>query len=204
MDITAVQKAYARWAPHYDISFGLISDYGRKQTVQMMNQKPGRILEVGVGTGLALPHYHNFMSVTGIDLSENMLKRAKDRVKKEKLHNIEALEKKDATDTGYADNSFDAAVAMYLMSVAPEPEKILLEMARIVKPEGDIYVLNHFASESSKVQFLEKMMSPVCRFIGWHSTFKRERVLGCENLELVSETKMSPFSLFTLLKFKKI
>ncbi len=204
MDLTAVQKAYARWAPHYDISFGLISDYGRKHTVEIMNQKPGRILEVGVGTGLALPYYENFMSVTGIDLSDNMLKRAKDRVKKENLKNIEALENKDATDTGYADNSFDAAVAMYIMSVAPEPEKILLEMTRVVKPNGEIYILNHFASEDKKFKFLEKMVSPVCRFIGWHSTFKQERVLGCDKLEFISETKMPPFNLFTLLKFKKI
>ena len=204
MDLTAVQKAYARWAPHYDISFGLISDYGRQNAVDMINQKPGRILEVGVGTGLSLPYYKNFMSVTGIDLSENMLKRAKNRVIKEGLKNIEALEKQDATSTDYADNSFDTAVAMYIMSVAPEPEKILAEMARIVKPEGEIYVLNHFASEGKKLEFIEKVMSPICRFIGWHSTFKRERVLGCDTLELVSETQMPPFNLFTLLKFKKI
>lgn len=204
MDLTAVQKAYARWAPHYDISFGLISDYGRKNTVQMINQKPGRVLEVGVGTGLALPYYKNFISVTGIDLSENMLKRAKSRIIKENLKNIEKLEKKDATNTEYPDNSFDAAVAMYIMSVAPEPEKILLEMARVVKIGGDIYILNHFASENRRAKFIETLMSPVCRFIGWHSTFKQERVLGCHSLKLIDEIKMPPFNLFTLLKFRKI
>ena len=204
MDLTAVQKAYARWAPHYDISFGLISDYGRQNTVKMINQKPGRILEVGVGTGLSLPHYKNFMSVVGIDLSENMLNRAKSRVVKDGLKNIEALEKKDATNTDYPNESFDAAVAMYIMSVAPEPEKILVEMTRVVKAGGDIYILNHFASEDSKFKFIEKIMSPVCRFIGWHSTFKRDRVLGGDSLELISETQMPPFNLFTLLKFKKI
>ena len=156
MDLTAVQKAYARWAPHYDISFGLISDYGRQNAVKMINQKPGRILEVGVGTGLSLPYYENFMSVTGIDLSENMLKRAQNRVQKAGLKNIEILEKKDATNTNYPSDSFDTAVAMYLMSVAPEPEKILSEMARVVKTGGDIYILNHFASEDSKLKFIEK------------------------------------------------
>lgn len=203
MDLTAVQKAYARWAPHYDVSFGLISDYGREQTVKLINQKPGRILEVGVGTGLSLPYYEKRVSVTGIDLSENMLKIAEKRVNKEKLRNVEALEKKDATSTGYPDNSFDTAVAMYIMSVAPEPEKILTEMARVVKSGGDIYILNHFSSENNKIQFFEKILSPLCRFIGWHSTFSRERVLGCNNLELIDEIKMRPLGLFTLLKFRK-
>ncbi len=204
MDLTAVQKAYARWAPHYDVSFGLISDYGRQKTVSLVNQKPGRVLEVGVGTGLSLPHYENFMSVTGIDLSENMLKRAKQRVIKEGLKNIEALEKKDATNMGYEDNSFDSAVAMYIMSVAPEPEKILTEMARVVKPNGEIYILNHFSSENKRFNFIEKIMSPICRFIGWHSTFDKKRVMGCESLELVETIQMQPFKLFTLMKFRKI
>ncbi|MFT6072517.1 MAG: phosphatidylethanolamine/phosphatidyl-N-methylethanolamine N-methyltransferase [Alphaproteobacteria bacterium] len=204
MDLTAVQKAYARWAPHYDVSFGIISDYGRKNTVDLINQKPGRVLEVGVGTGLSLPLYNKLMSVTGIDLSENMLKRAQNRVKKEQLKNIEVLEKKDATDTGYPDNSFDTAVAMYIMSVAPQPEKILAEMVRTVKPGGDIYILNHFSSDSKRFRFLEKIMSPICRFIGWHSTFSRDRVLQAPELELVEEIRMQPFNLFTLLKFKKI
>lgn len=204
MDLTAVQKAYARWAPHYDISFGLISDYGRQNTVEMINQKSGRVLEVGVGTGLSLPYYHHSVSVTGIDLSENMLKRARTRVFKAGLKNIESLEKKDATNTHYADGSFDTAVAMYLMSVAPEPEKILAEMVRVVKKGGDIYILNHFASEDKRLKFVEKIMSPVCRFIGWHSTFKQDRVLGRNDLELVAEIKMPPFKLFTLLKFRKL
>jgi phosphatidylethanolamine/phosphatidyl-N-methylethanolamine N-methyltransferase len=204
MDLTAVQKAYARWAPHYDVSFGIISDYGRKNTVEIVNQKPGRVIEVGVGTGLSLPLYNNLMSVVGIDLSESMLQRAEKRVLKENLKNIEALEKKDATDTGYENNSFDSAVAMYIMSVALQPEKILAEMVRIVKPGGDIYILNHFASASKRYHFIERLMSPVCRFIGWHSTFERERVLSCSELELVDEIKMQPFNLFTLLKFKKI
>jgi len=203
MDLTAIQKAYARWAPHYDISFGLISDYGRKETVNIINKKPGNLLEVGVGTGLSLPSYNPNVRVTGIDLSENMLQRARGRVKKEKLNNIIALERKDATQTGYQSNSFDAAVAMYIMSVAPQPEKILAEMMRVVKPGGEIFILNHFASNTKRYHFIEKVMSPVCRFIGWHSTFKKDRVLQCPHLELVEEVKMQPFNLFTLLRFVK-
>lgn len=204
MDLTAVQKAYARWAPHYDVSFGLISDYGRQKAVEMINKKVGRVLEVGVGTGLSLPYYSASLKVTGIDLSENMLKRARLRVFKEKLTNIDSLEKKDATDTGFASNSFDVAVAMYLMSVAPEPEKILSEMARVVKLGGDIYILNHFASSNKRFKIIEKAMSPICRFIGWHSTFERSRVMGCESLSLEEAINVQPFNLFTLLRFRKI
>lgn len=203
MDHTAVQKAYARWAPHYDISFGLISDYGRQETIKIINQKPGHVLEIGVGTGLALPNYAPHMRVTGIDLSEDMLKRAQKRADKAGLRNIHALECKDATSTGYEDNSFDSAVAMYVMSVAPEPEKILAEIARIVKPGGEIYLLNHFASDNKRLHFVEKLTAPLCRFIGWHSTFQKERVMGCLDIELIEERKMQPFKLFTLLKFVK-
>lgn len=203
MDLTTVQKAYARWAPHYDVSFGLISDYGRKETVNIINQKPGHVLEVGVGTGLSLPSYSPDMRVTGIDLSENMLKRAQRRVKKAGLKNVDALHCKDATQTGYQSNSFDCAVAMYIMSVAPQPEVILSEMMRVVKPNGEIYILNHFSSERKRMKFIEKVMSPVCRFIGWHSTFEKNRVMQCPQLELVEEIKMQPFNLFTLLKFVK-
>lgn len=203
MDLAKVEKAYARWAPHYDLSFGLISDYGRKETIKILNQKPGHLLEIGVGTGLSLPHYAPHMSITGIDLSKDMLKHAQRRVEKNGLKNIRALEQKDATSTYYDDNSFDSAVAMYVMSVAPEPEKILAEMARVVKPGGDIYILNHFASDNKRLHFIEKIFSPMCRFIGWHSTFKQERVMTCTDLELVSEHKMQPFKLFTLLRFTK-
>ena len=166
MELAAIQKAYRRWAPHYDFSFGLISDWGRSFVVSEVNRKPGRVLEVGVGTGLALPMYAPDMLVTGIDISDNMLELARNRAEDERLRNIEMIANMDATQMTFGDNSYDTATAMYIMSVAPDPEAILQEMVRVVKTGGDIYILNHFSSENKFVHMLERLTAPICKLIG--------------------------------------
>lgn len=203
MDLSSIQKAYARWAPHYDLSFGVISDWGRNFVVSQINQKPGRVLEVGVGTGLALPMYAPDMLVTGIDISDTMLERAKKRVEEEKIRHVEGLHNMDATDMDFADEYFDTIVAMYIMSVAPNPEAILNEMVRTVKKGGDIYILNHFSSKNFALKIVEKVSAPICRIIGWHSTFDMNRLLGHPELELVDIQEMRPLGLFHKLHFKK-
>jgi phosphatidylethanolamine/phosphatidyl-N-methylethanolamine N-methyltransferase len=203
MDLTAIQKAYARWAPHYDISFGVISDWGRNFVVTEINRKPGHILEVGVGTGLSLPMYAPDMMVTGIDVSDIMLERARNRVADEKLRHVKMLENMDATQMYFADNSFDAVTAMYIMSVAPNPEAIMQEIARVVKSGGDVYILNHFSSRNKFLSVFERAFEPICRLIGWHSKFDMTRLLNNTELELVEVKKMRPFGLFDRLHFKK-
>lgn len=203
MELADIQKAYSRWAPHYDFSFGVISDWGRQFVVEEINHKPGHVLEVGVGTGLALPLYNSNMKITGIDVSEGMLEKARERVQNEKLRNVNALENMDATDMDFATESFDSAVAMFIMSVAPQPEAILQEMARVVKKGGDIYIVNHFASNHKIVAMFERIIEPVCRMIGWHSKFDKNRLMNCPDLELVRTKKMRPLGLFECLHFKK-
>lgn len=203
MDLTAIQKAYARWAPHYDISFGVISDWGRNFVVTEINHKPGHVLEVGVGTGLSLPMYAPDMMVTGIDVSDIMLERARNRVTDEKLRHVKMLENMDATQMDFADNSFDAVTAMYIMSVAPNPEAIMQEIARVVKSGGDVYILNHFSSSNKFLSIFERAFEPICRLIGWHSKFDMKRLLNNTELELVEIKKMRPFGLFDRLHFKK-
>ncbi len=116
-----VRVAYKRWAPFYDATFGRLVEAGVKQTVGRANQFTGRLLEVGVGTGLALPHYAENLAVTGIDLSTDMLLRAKQRIKRKAAHNIEALLEMDATAMEFPDGHFDVSVAMYVLTVVPEP-----------------------------------------------------------------------------------
>lgn len=203
MDLAAIQKAYARWAPHYDLSFGKISDRARHYTVSKINKKPGRVLEVGVGTGLSLPLYAPDMRVCGVDISVDMLQRADKRAKEAGLRNIETLEVQDARAMSYEDNAFDTVTAMYIMSVVPEPEKVMREIARVVKPDGDVFILNHFSSDNGFIAFAEKAFAPVCRVIGWHSEFAMETVTGASGLKLVKIEKMSPFGIFSLLHFKK-
>ena len=149
MDADAVRAAYRRWAGVYDIAFGWISASARRRAIDLVNTLPGtRVLEVGVGTGLALPSYNRDKRITGIDLSAEMLERARERVAEQKLSHVEALLELDAEDTGFADASFDVAVAMFVASVVPHPRQLLAEMRRVVRPGGQILFINHFAAQA--------------------------------------------------------
>ena len=122
LDADAVRDAYRRWAGVYDVSFGGVSMIARRRAVALANHAPGsRVLEVGVGTGLALPHYLPEKRITGIDLSAEMLAQARKRVAQLGLRNVEALRVIDAEATDFGDASFDIAVAMFVASVVPDP-----------------------------------------------------------------------------------
>src|ERR1700760_1492927 len=122
LDQASIVEAYRRWAGVYDTVFGGVSSKGRLRAVALANRLPGRdVLEVGVGTGLALPHYKQDKRVTGIDLSKEMLRKARERTRKDGLPNVEALHEMDAEATSFADNAFDIAVGMFVASVVPNP-----------------------------------------------------------------------------------
>ncbi len=203
MEIDAVRRAYKRWAPIYDNTFGKIADAGRQQAVDLVNGLGGRVLEVGVGTGMSLPNYDAGVRVTGIDLSSAMLKKARKRVDRENLSNIEAVLEMDAGDMEFADGAFDVVVAMYVLTVVPDPKAVMAELARVCKPGGDVVVLNHFSSQDRVMRFVEKTMSPFSEALGWRPEFPIETVLGEANLSLVSRQKVKPGGLFSLLRFRK-
>ena len=129
LDADAVRAAYRRWANVYDAVFGGVSAYGRRRAVETVNALPGpNVLEVGVGTGLALPHYRADKRITGIDLSTEMLAFARQRVRADRIANVDGLFELDAEATGFAPGSFDIAVAMFVASVVPHPRRLLDEM----------------------------------------------------------------------------
>ena len=129
LDADAVRAAYRRWASVYDTVFGGVSAYGRRRAVEAVNALPGtQVLEVGVGTGLALPHYVPAKRITGIDLSSEMLALAHARVARDGLTQVDALMEVDAEQTGFETGRFDIAVAMFVASVVPNPRRLLTEM----------------------------------------------------------------------------
>ena len=148
LDADAVRAAYRRWAAIYDAAFGGVSAWGRRRAVAEANRLPGRsVLEVGVGTGLALPHYRPDKRITGIDLSAEMLQRARAaRAARGACATSTALLEMDAEATGFPAASFDIAVAMFVASVVPDPRRLLAEMRRVVRPGGHILFVNHFAA----------------------------------------------------------
>ena len=170
LDADAVRAAYRRWAGVYDAVFGGVSAWGRRRAVAEVNRLPvTRVLEVGVGTGLALPHYTADKRITGIDLSAEMLDRARTRAAG--LAHVDALLEMDAEATNFADGAFDAAVAMFVASVVPHPRRLMAELRRVVRPGGHILFVNHFAAEAGPRWWVERALAPASRALGWHPDF---------------------------------
>lgn len=203
IDETAVLDAYRRWAPVYDYTFGLVAREGRRHSVEVINQSRGRVLEVGVGTGLSLPDYERHLEVVGIDLSPDMLEKARERVAEEGLNHVTGLHEMDAADLKFADASFDTVVAMYVMTVVPEPEAVMRELSRVTKPGGEVLLVNHFSQREGVRGWVERRMAPFADKIGWRSVFDISRVQVCDDLELVERKALRPLGLFTMLRFAK-
>ncbi|UWR44527.1 class I SAM-dependent methyltransferase [Phaeobacter inhibens] len=205
MDIKAVESSYARWAPVYDKTFGAITNVGRRRAVGYVNEhRSGRVLEVGVGTGLSLPLYKSHLKVTGIDFSEDMLRKAKKRVAENKLHHVEALRQMDARALDFPDATFDTVSAMHVLSVVPDPEKVMGEIARVLKPGGKVVITNHFLREQGVLAFIERVSAPFANVLGWHSDFELDTILGEDHLSVEHHQPLPPFGLMTFLVLSKI
>jgi phosphatidylethanolamine/phosphatidyl-N-methylethanolamine N-methyltransferase len=203
MDAASVRHAYRRWAPVYDFTFGLVAEAGRKHAVRIINRRRGRVLEVGVGTGLSLPCYGAHLTITGIDLSPEMLAKAQDKVERKGLSNVAALHEMDAGALAFPDESFDTVVAMYVMTVVPDPERVMRELERVCAPGGEVILVNHFSQEEGVRGFLERRLAPFASLIGWRPVFELDRVLVCEDLRLAERLSLRPLGLFTILRFVK-
>ncbi|HSU05968.1 MAG TPA: class I SAM-dependent methyltransferase [Acetobacteraceae bacterium] len=201
LDADAVRAAYRRWAGVYDLVFGGVSAMGRRRAAEAVNRLPGRVvLEVGVGTGLALPRYRSDKRITGIDLSAEMLDRARRRVAELGLANVESLREMDAEATDFPDGAFDIAVAMFVASVVPHPRRLLAEMRRVVRPGGHILFVNHFAARSGPRWWVEWAMAPASRALGWHPDFAMESLFAPDEPDVTDAHPVPPLGIFTLLR----
>jgi phosphatidylethanolamine/phosphatidyl-N-methylethanolamine N-methyltransferase len=198
MDEASIKSAYRRWAPVYDNTFGRITTEGRRHAVEIINQRSGRVLEVGVGTGLSLPDYRRALEIVGIDLSPEMLDKAREKVVEEGLHEM------DAGELSFPTGSFDTVVAMYVLTVVPDPEKVMRELARVCKVGGEVILVNHFSQEEGVRGWVERCMAPFADKLGWRPVFDVDRVLVCDNLRIVGRRALRPLGLFTMLRFEKI
>ena len=150
------------------------------------------MLEVGVGTGLSLPCYEKHLTVTGIDLSPDMLRKARSRVERQRLNNVAGLHEMDAGALAFPDESFDTVVAMYVMTVVPDAEKVMRELERVCATGGEVILVNHFSQEEGVRGFLERRLAPLATSIGWHAVFTLDRVLVCEDLRLAERRTLWP------------
>ncbi|MEZ5840260.1 MAG: class I SAM-dependent methyltransferase [Hyphomicrobiales bacterium] len=203
VDEGAILAAYRRYAPLYDVVFGGITMPGRLAAARHVNHLEGRVLEAGVGTGLSLSLYAPHLQVTGIDLSPEMLQKAREKVARRGLANVEALLEMDAGNLAFPDHHFDGLVAAYVMTVVPDPARVLAEFERVVRPGGMVVLVNHFSEDKGARARIEQSMAPFAAKLGWRPEFPVEKVLGRPHLELIEETRLPPFGLFKLLAFRR-
>jgi phosphatidylethanolamine/phosphatidyl-N-methylethanolamine N-methyltransferase len=203
MDLDAVKNSYARWAPVYDATFGKITHAGRRAAVAYINARGGEVLEVGVGTGLSLETYNSALRVTGMDYSEDMLRKARARVAKLGLDHVAELRQMDARSLEFPDASFDTVAAMHVLSVVPEPERVMAEIARVLRPGGQVVITNHFRHERGVWAGLARAAAPLERVLGWHSDFEIDTVLQDPRLHVVTRRDLPPMGMMTFLVLEK-
>jgi phosphatidylethanolamine/phosphatidyl-N-methylethanolamine N-methyltransferase len=208
LDKAAIEKAYARWAPIYDLVFGPIFEGGRKTAIAAAERAGGRILEVGVGTGLSLPEYRWTSRITGVDLSAPMLRKAAARVREHRLTNIDGLAVMDAGRLGFQDAAFDVVVAQYVITTVPDAEATLDEFARVLKPGGEIILVNHLGAESGPRAGLERAFAPLARRLGWQAEFRFERLAAWAarhpDIRFLERRPMPPLGHFSLIRFGRV
>ena len=207
LDLVTLRKAYARWAPVYDLVFGALFDRGRRAAIAAAEQIGGRILEVGVGTGISLPGYSSHNRIVGIDLSEAMLRKAQRRVATLSLTNVEILEVMDAEHLSFPDASFDVVVANHVISTAPNPEVALDECARMLRPGGEMILLSRIGADAGLRHLIEFLLQPIVRRLGWRTEFPWDRFARWTerraDVRLIERRPTPPFGHFSLLRFVK-
>src|SRR5271166_1244940 len=207
LDLVRLRKAYARWAPVYDLVFGALFDQGRRAAIAAAERVGGRILEVGVGTGISLPGYSSRNRIIGIDLSAAMLRKAQRRVADLSLTNVEKLEVMDAEHLSFPDASFDVVVANHVISTVPNPEAALDECARMLRPGGEMILLSRIGADAGVRHLVELLLQPVVRWLGWRLEFPWGRfarwIERRTDVHLIERRPMRPFGHFSLLRFVK-
>jgi phosphatidylethanolamine/phosphatidyl-N-methylethanolamine N-methyltransferase len=207
IDKQTITKAYSRWAPVYDLVFGAVFERGRQAAIAAAERIGGRVLEVGVGTGISLPDYARTTRLFGIDISEPMLRKARERVTELALTNVEGLAVMDAADLSFPDASFDVIVAQYVITTVPDPEAALGEFARVLKPGGEIVLVSRVGAEDGLRRTFEHWFSPVACRLGWRSEFAWQRyarwAAATPGMRLVERRAMPPFGHFCLIRFAK-
>jgi phosphatidylethanolamine/phosphatidyl-N-methylethanolamine N-methyltransferase len=202
-----MRKAYARWAPIYDLVYDKLTEPAARAAVDAAMACGPRVLEAGVGTGLSLGYYPAHAEVSGIDLSHDMLERAKEKVARRGLTHVKSLQVMDATQLAFPDGMFDAVAAQFLITLVPDPEAALSEFARVLRPGGEIILANHFGAPAGAVAKIEEIAAPLASRIGWSSDFKASRVEAWARetgvMEIVELKPLFPYGFFKLMRVRK-
>jgi phosphatidylethanolamine/phosphatidyl-N-methylethanolamine N-methyltransferase len=208
MNTVAVAKAYDRWAPFYDLVFGAVFRQGRSDAIRAAERVGGRILEVGIGTGISLPGYSRSSRIVGVDISPDMLEKARARVERLGLTNVEDIRVDDAERLSFGDNAFDVVVAQYVVSAVPHPVRALDECARVCRPGGEIIITTRVSAESGFRGGVERALMPITSRLGFRTEFPfslyTDWVAGRSDVALIESRPIPPFGHFSLVRFAKL
>ncbi len=208
MHAAGVAKAYDRWAPVYDLVFGPVFRQGRSAAIRAAEAVGPRILEVGVGTGISLPGYAKASRITGVDISEDMLAKARERVRRLKLGNVDDIHVDDAENLSFADNSFDVVVAQYVVSACPHPQKALDEFARVCRSGGEIIITTRVSATTGIREKIEKGLMPITSRLGFRTDFPFTLYTDWDakrtDVSLVESRPIPPLGHFSLVRFVKL
>ena len=206
-DRHVMEKAYARWAPIYDALCGPVFVNGRRAAARAARDVGGCILEIGVGTGLSFDDYDVDTEITGIDISEPMIARARARAKSGRYPFVRELAVMDAYALAYADASFDCVVGQFVITLVEDPERVLSECARVVRPGGQIILVNHLYSERGLAAAVERQLAQKARPLGLRPEFPFQRLadwaLTHGGAELIERRKLRPYGVYTLVRFRR-
>jgi ubiquinone/menaquinone biosynthesis C-methylase UbiE len=208
LDRHLVEKAYARWAPLYDAVCGPIFEIGRRSAAAAARRLGGRILEVGVGTGLSFADYDATTEVVGIDMSEPMIAKARHRMASGLFPHVKSVMVMDAHHLAFADASFDCVVAQFVITLVADPELVLSECARVVRPGGEIILVNHLYSERGVSAAIERFCARPTRRLGLRPEFPFGRLAAWAathgGAELIERRPIKPFGVYTLVRFRRL
>ena len=203
-----IQNAYAQWAPIYDFVCGPIFLSARRATARAARKIGGRILEIGVGTGLSIGDYYGCTELIGIDISVPMIARATKRMTNRQYPYVKQLLQMDAAKLSFEDQYFDCVVGQFVITLVDNPERVLSECARVLKPGGQIILMNHLYSETGVAAAIERWASDRARPLGLRPEFPLARLLAWAekhgDIRLIDHHKVPPFGAFTLVRFGKI
>ena len=208
LDRSTVQTAYARWAPIYDAVCGPVMVQGRRAAAKAAREIGGRILEVGVGTGLSFDDYDAGTEITGIDLCAPMLEKAREKMASGRYPHVREVRLMDAHAMSFADATFDCVVAQFVITLVANPEQVLSECRRVVKPGGRIILVNHLYSEKGLAAAVERLLAERARKVGLRPEFPFQRLAAWAEshggAELIERRKVKPFGFYTLVRFRRL
>lgn len=203
IDLSTIHRAYAIWAPFYDKVYRKMLRSSQAAASSAAIAAGRRVLEVGVGTGLSLADYPTTHTVVGVDLSHPMLLRAQEKVQQGKLTAIAGLAAMDACRLGFLDATFDAVVGAFMITLVPDPEGALDEFARVLRPGGEIVLVNHIGAEGGPMATFEKLVAPLAKRVGWRAEFPLQRIRDwgrTAGFEVVETRKFGLLGYFTLIR----